>query len=561
MPSNPTMRTLLFYLLSICLVLFIACSKSSSGNTEPPPVAKPFVLRGIWVEGVIQAPGSTVILSSSQPEIQLRFSTAVMRSSTGGLQWTNAAGTAVPYTIQYGAGDSVLTLKPNAALPPFAQFRLTITESLRSSTGLQPTAPAFIILRTGLDSRDKFTRIPTDDLMTLVQRQTFKYFWDFAHPASGMARERNTSGNVVTSGGSGMGAMAIVVGVLRGFITRAEGLERVQKMVTFLGTKADRFKGAFPHWLDGASGKVEPFSANDNGADLVETALLMQGLITARQYFNGAGAAEAALRADINKIWEAVEWDWFRKGGENKLYWHWSPDKEWTMNLPISGWNEALITYVLAAASPTHSIPKAVYDEGWARNGAMRNGNTYYNEVLPLGPPQGGPLFLSHYSFLGLKPFGLKDQYADYEQQVKAHTLINYRYCVANPKGFLGYSDSCWGLTASDDNKVGYLAHEPQNDNGVIAPTAVLSSMPYTPEQSKAALEFFYYKLGDKLWKEYGFVDAFNLTDGWFADSFLAIDQGPIIIMLENYRSGLLWNLFMGAPEVKAGLNKLQFQY
>lgn len=555
------MRTPYFLLLPACLLILIACSKGDGGRNEPPPVARPFVLRGISVEGANATAGSTVSLSSFQPQIQLRFSTAVSRSSTGGLQWTNASGTSIPYTIQYGAGDSVLTLKPNAALPPLAQFRLAITGALRSATGLQPAATAFIQLRTGIDNQDKFPRLPTDELMTRVQRQTFTYFWDFAHPVSGLIRERNTSGDVVTSGGSGMGMMAIIVGVHRGFITRAEGLQRLQKMVAFLGNNVDRFKGVFPHWLHGATGKTVLFSANDNGADLVETALLMQGMITARQFFNGADAGETALRSDINKMWEAVDWGWFRKGGENKLYWHWSPDKEWVINLPISGWNEALIVYVLAAASPTHSIPKAVYDEGWARNGAMRNGNTYYNEVLPLGPPQGGPLFLSHYSFLGLKPFGLKDQYADYEQQVKAHTRINYRYCVANPKGFLGYSDSSWGLTASDDNKVGYLAHEPQADNGVIAPTAALSSMPYTPEQSKAALEYFYYKLGDKLWKEYGFVDAFNLTDGWFADSFLAIDQGPIIIMLENYRSGLLWNLFMSAPEVKAGLNKLNFQY
>jgi hypothetical protein len=214
----------------------------------------------------------------------------------------------------------------------------------------------------------------------------------------------------------------------------------------------------------------------------------------------------------------------------------------------------------LAAASPDHSISKAVYDEGWARSGAMRNGNTYYGVPLPLGPAQGGPLFFAHYSFLGINPKDLTDAYANYWEQNRAHTLINYNYSKANPKGFAGYSDAVWGLTASDDNKVGYLAHSPSNDNGVISPTAALSSMPYTPEESMRALRFFYYKLGDKLWKDYGFVDAFNLTDGWFATSFLAIDQGPIIVMIENHRSGLLWNLFMSAPEVKAGLRKLGFQ-
>ena len=230
------------------------------------------------------------------------------------------------------------------------------------------------------------------------------------------------------------------------------------------------------------------------------------------------------------------------------------------MNMQIRGWNEALIVYVLAASSPTHTIPKQVYDEGWARNGAMRNGNTYYGVQLPLGPPLGGPLFFSHYSFLGLDPKGLTDAYADYWQQNVAHSQINFNYSVANPKGFVGYSNSIWGLTASDNNVGGYSAHAPDNDLGIISPTAAISSLPYTPEQSMNALRFFYYKLGDKLWKEYGFVDAFNLTNLWFASSFLAIDQGPMIIMIENHRSALLWDLFMSAPEIKSGLQKLGFQ-
>jgi hypothetical protein len=286
----------------------------------------------------------------------------------------------------------------------------------------------------------------------------------------------------------------------------------------------------------------------------------MQGLLTARQYFNGTDASETTLRNDITALYNAVEWNWFRKGSENVLYWHWSPNYQWEMNHPIRGWNEALIVYVLAASSPKFSIPKTVYDNGWAQNGAIINGNTYYNIQLPLGPPMGGPLFFSHYSFLGIDPNGLSDAYANYWTQNVAHSLINYNYCKANPKSFYGYSDNCWGLTASDDPN-GYLAHEPNNDNGTISPTAALSSFPYTPTESMQALKFFYYKLGDKIWKEYGFVDAFKLSLPWFADSFLAIDQGTIIVMIENHRSGLLWNLFMSCPEVKNGLLKqLGFQ-
>jgi hypothetical protein len=227
------------------------------------------------------------------------------------------------------------------------------------------------------------------------------------------------------------------------------------------------------------------------------------------------------------------------------------------MNLPIRGWNESLITYVLAASSTTHAIPKIVYDNGWASNGGMKNGKTFYGIQLPLGPDFGGPLFLEHYSFLGIKPTNLTDAYADYALQTKNHTLINYSYCVANPKKY-GYSDSVWGLTASDIEN-GYKASSPTDDAGFIAPTAALSSFPFTPTESMKALKFFYYVLGDKLWKEYGFIDAFSLSNPWFAGSFLAIDQGPIIIMIENYRSGLLWNLFTSCPEIKTGMSALGF--
>ncbi|MPN02572.1 hypothetical protein SDC9_149788 [bioreactor metagenome] len=228
--------------------------------------------------------------------------------------------------------------------------------------------------------------------------------------------------------------------------------------------------------------------------------------------------------------------------------------------MKISGWNESLITYVLAASPPTHPISKEVYQQGWARNGAMTNNASYLGYRLPLGPNMGGPLFFAHYSFLGLNPKGLKDQYADYWEQNKTHTLINYAYCKENPKKYSGYSEHCWGLTASDGDQ-GYSAHSPTNDRGVIAPTAALSSMPYTPEESMRALHFFYYKLGDKLWKEYGFSDAFNLSKNWFDTQHIAIDQGPVIAMIENYRTGLLWKLFMSSAEIGDGLAKLGFTY
>eukprot|EP01137_Pigoraptor_chileana_P012816 Opistho-2@65594 len=351
--------------------------------------------------------------------------------------------------------------------------------------------------------------------------------------------------------------MAMIAAINRNFITRAEGLARLQKIVAFLKT-ADRFHGAYPHWLDGNTGKVIPFSTKDNGGDLVETSYLIAGLITARQYFNENSLAEQSLRADINSICNTVEWSWYRKDNGNVLYWHWSPNYNWEMNLPIRGWNECLITYVLAGSSANFSIPKSVYDNGWAQNGAMKNGNSYYGIQLPLGSANGGPLFFSHYSFLGINPKGLSDAYANYETQTKAHTLINYNYCKANPLNYYGYGENCWGLTASDIQN-GYTASAPSNDVSVIAPTAALSSMPYTPVESMQALKYFYYKLGNKTWGEYGFYDAFSLHNLWFANSTLAIDQGPIIVMIENHRTQLIWNLFMSAPEVKASLKNLGF--
>ncbi|MBQ7459502.1 MAG: beta-glucosidase [Bacteroidales bacterium] len=408
-----------------------------------------------------------------------------------------------------------------------------------------------------MDDKEVFPRISTDALLTKVQEHTFRYFWDYAHPVSGLARERLGSGETVTSGGSGFGLMAIPVGIERGFITREEGCERAAKVVDFLSTKADRFHGAFSHWLNGTTGKAIAFSTYDNGADLVETAFLMEGLLTLRAYFDKRDMAETNLRGAITSLWEAVEWDHFTRGGQNVLYWHWSPDYEWQMNMQIRGWNEALIVYVLAASSPTHRISKEVYDRGWAPG---RNGKKFYDITLPLGQDYGGPLFFAHYSFMGLDPRKLSDAYADYWAQNVAHARINHAYCAANPKNKYGYSDRCWGLTASDIQG-GYTASSPTNDRGTIAPTAALASMPYTPEESLAAMEYFYYYLGDRLWGEYGFYDAFCLEDRWFATSYIAIDQGPIVCMIENYRSGLLWNAFMKDPDIRRGLNNLGFSY
>jgi hypothetical protein len=473
-----------------------------------------------------------------------------------------AAGLAGPEApvLQFSVSNSnrTVTITSAAPLQHLSQYKFELSASLKGSQGesFSEFSAAFYTTTSDIP---QWPVITDEELLSKVQQQTFAYFWDFAQPASGMARERNTSGDLVTSGGSGFGLMAIIVGIERNFITRTEGLDRLNKILTFLES-ADRFHGAWSHWINGNTGDVIPFGADDNGGDLVETSFLVEGLLTFRQYLNPGNTAEQDLIERINTLWETVEWDWYTRGGQNVLYWHWSPDKEWIMNHTIQGYNECLITYVLAASSPSHTINASVYHQGWANSGGIANGKSFYNLILPLGQDYGGPLFFTHYSFLGLDPRNLSDAYANYWQQNVRHSLINHAYCAANPKSFVGYSDENWGLTASD-NHLGYNAHSPTNDLGVITPTAALSSFPYTPEESMKAMKFFYYKLGDRLWGDYGFYDAFNITAGWAASSYLAIDQGPIIVMIENHRSGLLWNLFMSAPEVQSGLTKLGFTY
>jgi hypothetical protein len=408
-------------------------------------------------------------------------------------------------------------------------------------------------------------------LFRLVQQQTFQYFWEAAEPVSGLARERfhvdnvypENDKNIVTSGGSGFAVMAILVGIERNFISREEGRKHLEKIVHFLET-SDRFHGAWPHWWNGETGKVKPFSKYDDGGDLVETSFMLQGLLCVRQYFSKGTQEEKLLAARIDKLWKEVEFDFYRNN-KNVLYWHWSPNNAWKMNFAVHGYNECLIMYVLAASSPTHAVPAEVYQEGWAENGKIKGSSSYAGYTLKLryqgNPPQGGPLFWAHYSYLGLDPRGLKDQYADYWEENKNLSLINYQWCVNNPKHFKGYGPNNWGLTASYSNQF-YAAHAPnqEKDLGVISPTAALSSFPYTPDQSMAAMKHWYYDMKDKIWGPYGFYDAFSEEDNWFAPKYLAIDQGPTVVMMENYRSGLLWNLFMSCPEIQTGLKKLGFE-
>jgi hypothetical protein len=400
-----------------------------------------------------------------------------------------------------------------------------------------------------------------DELTDMVERHAFRYFWECADKGTGMVRERSDGNDLtVASGGTGMGLMAMIVAHERQYRTQDEIRDRIIKILSFLET-CDRHHGAWSHWYDASTGHTQPFSADDDGGDLVETSYVAQALIALKNYFTGQDSKSTAIRNKADLLWKGIEWTWYRQYGQNVLYWHWSPNAGFKINMAIRGWNECLVTYILAAASPSHGIPKTVYTEGWADNGGIVNPRNFYNYPVTLSPDWGGPLFWIHYSHLGINPHNLKDQYADYWKEHVNTALIQHEYASENPMSWPGYSDKCWGLTASDDPD-GYTAHQPvYNDNGTISPTAALGSMPYAPAESMAALKYFYRERGSDVFGKFGFVDAFNDYRKWVKKAYLAIDKGPEIIMPENQRTGLLWNLVMQDLNVRTGLERLGFQY
>jgi len=551
----------IFFQHFFCVILFLSFLSCKNNSTGTKQSDTDIIIDKVYV-GNHHIPDNTTLSDFAiKPEVKIKI-TLEQEIDPECFTWETVKISENLFFDYSFIDNKTIQYNIHSALQGLTSYKITIPQG-KNNKGGNVVKGYTGTFTTAIDSTDKFPRIPDEELLTKVQRAAFNFFWDYKpYAASGLAHEGTTHADVIaTTGGSGFGIAAIPAAIERGFITRTQGLERMQKIVSFLSAETtDRFHGAFSHWLNGETGKVYPFSPKDNGADLVETAFLMQGLIIARQYFNRNNTEETTLREAITTLYNNVEWNWFRRDGENVLYWHWSPNFGWDMNHKIGGWDEGLVVYVLAAGSPTHSIDLPVYTEGWAKGGVMKNGKTFYDITLPLGPDYGGPLFFSHYSFIGLDPRKLKDQYADYWEQNRSHTLINRQYCIENPKKHKGYSADCWGLTAGNIPG-GYTASSPTNDVGTITPTAALSAMPYTPEESMQALHFFYYKLGDKIWNgdRYGFYDGFDLNKNWVSMNYLAIDQLPIVCMIENHRTGLLWDLFMSAPEVQAGLKKLGF--
>ncbi len=403
--------------------------------------------------------------------------------------------------------------------------------------------------------------------LTEVQEAGFRYFHHYAFPGSHLPREgirRKDSWDpfICSAVSTGMYFFNMAVGIERGFIERGAAGEHARTLLRFLEQRVDRFHGAFPHWIDGRDGKVVPFSETDDGADSVETAILAQGLLFAREYFTGDNEVEREIRERADRLWKEIEWDRLvgEARGRRVLIWHWSPRYGFS-NLPVVGFNESELAYLLAIGSPTHPIDPDIYWEGWV---GLNDGYLQPRQVeepegtipLQLGGGYGFPMFFMHYSYLGLEPSAVPLPEGTLQEEFEWQTRAHIAYARLNADRFKGY-DRFWGLTASLSPD-GYLAHHPElADNGTITPTAALSSMPYHPEAVMEMMETLYLEEGKTLWGPFGFYDAFNPTRGWVADGYIGIDIGPIGPMIENARSGLLWEVFMRAPEIQNALDRV----
>ncbi|HWA88155.1 MAG TPA: glucoamylase family protein [Opitutus sp.] len=453
------------------------------------------------------------------------------------------------------------------APPREAWYRVSAIDLDGNESAPAPMAPAHASTR----------ELSDEELLDMVEEASFRYYWDEGHPRAGLAPEIVPGDeNLLALGGNGFGVMALIVAAERGFVTREQAAVRLRRIVRFLA-RADRFHGVWPHFLNGDTGHVIPyFGKYDDGGDLVETAFMLQGLLAARQYFRRDDPVECEIRETITRLWRGVEWDWYRKTPDSDfLYWHWSPDHGFHISHPLVGWNETMIVYLLAIASPTHPVPASLYYSGWAgtspravayrRNWSRTtqgdhyaNGNTYYGIRLDVGEGDGADLFFTHFSFMGFDPRGRRDRYTDYFENNRAIARIAQAYCIANPLRFTGYGADCWGLSAGVNSGGGQP--QPRDDNGTINCMASLSCLPYTPEASMAALKHFYRDLGAKVWGIYGFHDGFNETQNWFEPVYMALNEAPITVMIENHRTGLVWKNFMANPEIAPALDAIGFR-
>ncbi len=404
--------------------------------------------------------------------------------------------------------------------------------------------------------------ITTEALLDTVQHAGVMYFWNEANPANGMVKDRDTGGSVSSIAATGFGLSALCIGVDHGWLDRAAVRSRVLTTLnTFWtgpqGTAVNGmigYKGLYYHWLD-MNTATRTWDAE---LSTIDTALLMAGIIDARHYFTGSDPEEVQIRALADSIYLRCNWE-FMRNFSNGIKMGWKPGGGGFGGFgPWVGYNEAMILYILALGSPTHPIPASQWTT-WTSTYSWQTRYGYTNINFP-------PLFGHQYSHCWVDFRGLQDVFTfskgiTYFENSRRATLAQRAYCIANPSNWVAYSDSLWGLTASDD-PFGYAAHgapPPWSENGTITPTAGISSLPFAPEVVVPLMHNLWDNWRGTLWGPYGFTDAFNPTQSWVGQDVLGIDQGPIVMMIENYRNEAVWRRISQNEWIANGLTRAGF--
>jgi hypothetical protein len=415
-----------------------------------------------------------------------------------------------------------------------------------------------------------------------LEHDTFNFFWKTTDPQTGLTPDRFPDSEFSSVAGIGFALTAYVVGVKRGYVTRAQAAERTLTTLNFLlqapqgsqETGQAGYKGFFYHFLDMKDGN----RYENSELSTIDTALLMAGVLTSQSYFVKDKDVERKIRDDAETLYGRVDWTWaYSREHKPLISLGWFPETGF-MSYDWSGYNEAMILYILALASPKHPIESNAWDK-WTSTYQWKTfyGYSYVNF---------GPLFGHQYSHIWIDFRGIQDKYMrskgiDYFENSRRATYADRAYCMDNPEKWHGYSDMMWGLTASDGPNPGKIPRngfhnywargssaEYRRDDGTLAPTAAGGSVAFAPAISVPTLAYLRTELGDKLYGEYGFRDAFNLSypgaskssPGWFAKDYLAIDEGPILLMIENYRTALIWNLMKRNKHIKDGLHIAGFK-
>jgi hypothetical protein len=425
---------------------------------------------------------------------------------------------------------------------------------------------------------DLYYGVPKEFTDELKER-TFNYFWEVIDEGTWQTDDRYPTRNFTSVAATGFALPSYIIGVHNGYITREQGAERVHKVLDWLWNAPQGpdeegmtgYKGFFYHFLNYGSGtryKTVELSTIDTG-------LLMAGVLTAQSYFDGDNETEREIRSLADSLYLRVEWDWAMNDNPTmSMGWH--PERGF-IKAEWKGYNEAMVLLILALGSPQHPV----HDNAWDVWTSTYDWEEFYGyEHVNFAPLFGHQYSQMFVDFRGIQDEYMKEKGIDYFENSRRATLANKAYCVANPGNFKGYGENIWGLTACDGpaNQVRKIdgrsiqfktyhargaAKDDIRDDGTITPTAAGGSIPFAPEETLAALYEMKQKYGDQLYTKYGFLDAFNLTyseEGWFNPDYIGIDQGPILIQLENLESGLIWETLKKNPYIIKGLQKAGFE-